>query len=642
MANVYFDTETKSDSDLIKYGSKNHINSSESDIVCMAYRIGIDSKTMAWFSGNGSSPPDVFKYPDNHIFYAHNIQFDREVVNSIGPRYGFKPLQLEQCIDVQALVARFGFPQSLANAGKALNVSVTKSASGTRLINKISKPPWVYTAEDMKEFIVYCIKDVDSMCEIIRALPSDKLTPEEQIIWINTATINETGIPLDIRSAQRIYAIMEQYKEERMKLVPEITDGEINSTNQQIAIVNWINRNGGHIQNLTKGHVQQILEYNPPWLNDRMKLLLELRRELSLTSTGKYLKLINYNYKGRMHYNLRYFGGHTGRESGQNFQIQNLPRMKADDVEKEINKFFNMSILDDGNSPVQSAKSLIRSMILAVPGTMLAVFDYASIEYRVLNWIVGDDKELKALKQGRDRYAEFASILYKKKVGKKSRERNVGKTTVLGAGYCLSAKGLYKQCEGYGIDITEEETEWAIKLFRDMHPKIVQFWNDLDRCSKQAVLHINNEFTTNGCTYKSLKDRNGRLWLTLLLPSQRYVYYCEPEIGNGMFGPVITHMGTHPKTKKWSRLELGKTKLVENVIQALARDILMDGRIRISNVLNYKVLASVHDENIVEVPFDCHKDHWEKIKNTMEIPPSWCENLPLAVSGYCERRYRKD
>lgn len=639
MTNVYFDTETRSGADIKLNGAKCHLNHPDADLICIAYRIGIDNKTNLWQPGEDT--PEVFLEPDKHLFHAFNIQFDMEAINVLGPKHGFQHLPLENCRDIQALVARFGLPQSLLKAGEALGVDVLKDKIGKRLMDKIVYPPWQYTYEEFEQFLKYCVIDVNSMCAIIRALPTDSLSELEQLIWTNTAKINAYGIPVDAYSALRIFSLVERYRTDQLAGLSELTEGKVKTIGQIKAIRKYIKSKGGQADDLTKETVTNILVEKPEWLTPRLKRLLELRAKFGKTSTDKFSKLINQSYKGRLYNNLRYFGGHTGRESGNAFQIHSLPRNDIEDVESAITSFYDYSILDTDKCPVETAKNLIRPMIRAEEGTLLAVLDYSSIEYRILHWLVKNEEELEEIRAGSDRYVSFASLLYKvpeDEVTKK--QRGMGKEAILAAGYCLSAATLYNRAIARGLDITEEEAQDAIFLFRRMFPKITSFWNSLNNCARNAILCPGKQFATLGCTYEVAQDLTGRPWLTLLLPSGRSIFYCEPILEKGEYGPLITHMGVHPTKKKWMRLDYRTTKMVENICQALARDVLMDGRLEISN--HYDVLASVHDENIVEIPEANYVEHWNVLEKIMSTPPSWCKDLPLAVSGYCERRYRKD
>lgn len=638
---VYFDVETKSSKDLKTVGAINYFNTSASDFVCIGYRTTMREPTRAWVPTIHKSIPQVFREPHRHTFYAFNITFDKLSIDYLGPKYGFEPIPIENCIDVMALVSRYGFPSSLAKAGEALGVKIQKDRVGALLMNKITQPPWQYTTNDLKKFIKYCMTDVDSMCEIINALPASNLSPDEQDNWIRTFEINMNGIPVDTSLIRRVYTVINKFMEEVGKEVPLITGDEIQTINQRDKIIAWVAARGIHLPDFTKDTIEATLQRSD--LPNDVRALLNIRQMIGLSSIKKYRTLLMENHKGRMYQNLKYYGGHTGREAGLKFQIQNLPKgtlKTKEEIDVAIQKFYNPSGFK-GN-PVHTAKDLVRPIIKATAHNMLAVHDYSSIEHVIILWVADELEALENLREGGDNYVKFVSAFYhilEEEVTKS--QRNFGKTAILGCGFMMGASRLYDTCLSFGIETTYEECDDAVKLFRTTFPRIVNTWYRLKDCAVKALNNPGTPFNTNNCSFTYIADRNSNPWLALKLPSGRTMYYCKPVKGTANnFGPVYTYLGVHPITKKFTRLEAGPNKIIENIVQATARDILMDGRKRIME--HYKLITSIHDENVTEVPEQNYMQHWLHIKQLMEEPPSWGRNMPLKVSGYCEKRYRKD
>lgn len=640
---VYFDTETKSLKSLTTVGTLNHLTTSASDIVCIGYRLGMDNLTRYWMPYRDMIIPQVFMEPHKHTFYAHNISFDKLVIDLLGKKHGFPSLPLSSCVDVQALVARYGFPLSLKHAGEALGVKLLKT-SGHHLMKKISYPPFKFTEQDLREYVNYCENDVNSMCEIIKALPSDHLSEEEQLNWELTYRINRCGVPIDIKNARRIFKIVNRYIEEVSQDIPLITGGLVRTINQRDKLIEWAKGRGVDLPDFTKETVTNFLADKT--LDEDVRYILELRQLIGLTSIQKYKKMINQYHKGRVHFSLVYHGSHTGREAGRDLQIQNLPKgnlKKPSQIKRELKKFQDLSILEGGGSPVQAAKNLIRPMIkTTTKATRLAVLDYSSIEHVLLVWLARELEKLEELREGADPYVNFASALYHVAMEQvSSHQRGFGKTAILGAGFMMSAARLYNTCIQWGLEnVSMEECEDAINLFRFTYTRIVNLWKRLENNALKALSSPGTEFETHRCIFKMVADRNSNPWLSLKIPSGRTMYYCKPETVPSLYGQTITYLGVQPSTRKWSRLDFGPNKMIENIIQALGRDILMDGRGRIDK--DYKIVASIHDENVVEVPNEDRERHWFRIKRMMEKPPKWGPDLPLRVSGYCERRYRKD
>lgn len=640
MADIYYDFETKSDLDLTEVGSFNHLTTPHSDIVCMTYRIDIDSSTFVWIPHPDVPLPDPFRYPQEHTFYAHNIQFDYLVHNLLGPKHGFGKIHLSQCIDVMALCGRFGLPQGLAEVCKVLDVAIKKNPQGKRLMKKICKPPFKYTRDEMIAFLQYAITDVDSMCEVVKALPASALSSEEQANWELMAQINLNGLPIDISATRQIYSVVQNYITMKTSMVPKITDRALRSVNQTIAIPQWIREQGVDIPNLQASTVDQLLKQELP---DNVRELLELRQLIGMSSVKKFKQLLQHFHKGRIYHNLRYYGGHTGRYAGLAFQLHNLPRNKLSDPEQAIRSFYDLSVLEDLDGPVQIAKALIRPMIKAAPGKLLAVADYKTIEFRLLLWLVNQEDALDKIRQGVDVYVEFAAKLYHVTEDEvTATQRQFGKAVVLGAGYYLGWSKLMKQCEQEGLTISPFEAEVAIKTYRDTFWKVPKLWFALKQCAQDAISYPDEEQHTHGCIFKVITDRNGNSWLAITLPSNRTLYYSDPELIDGSYGLTASYMGKDSTTKQWTRLQLPPNTLTNNVVQALARDILMQGEHSLVAHTPYPILGSVHDENILEVPEGDTEKHWSLIRDCMTTPPSWCSTIPLEISGYIERRYRKD
>lgn len=671
MANIYFDFETRSGKDLEKVDRHNYLYDPYADILCLAYRVGMNSPTQIWLPYWSDIAPEEFMNPEEHTFYAHNISFDAHVIEVLGPRYGFKPIPLDNQVDVMALAARYGYPQSLGGLTRTLNVKTPKSTGGKRLINRVTKPInlkdegadpiWEFTSEDMKELVEYCRLDVDSMCQAIRLLPADNLSAAEHRIWKDTAIINSTGIRVDAPLAERIDRVVKRYMEDVSVYLPGWTGGEVSKITQVQRIRNWANSQGCNLHCLDKDILKEIFEnedevdgYYLYGIDGREDILrvLELRYMYGSTSTAKFGKMVSYNYHGRIYGNLRYFGGHTGRETGNGVQIHNLPRAKYKDQEMALDLFRSMDIMDwkddetQNDSPIDAAKKLIRAMILAPDGKMLAVLDFSQIEFITIIWYVRDYTTLDKFSRGEDIYVEYASKFYDlPMVNIDDPKRAFGKTVVLGSIYQMGGTKLYHTCKSYGLTfVEEEECHEATALFREMFKPVKRMWS---ACHKQAIEAVQNpgiEYHSHRCKFLSAVDTAGHRWLIVTLASGRAIYYNSPEIIKNSFGyDTIGYSGVNGTTKNWDALELSPGKLTENIIQATARDILMQSRSKIMDLPeDYDVIATIHDEVIVEVPAARHQAAWDHIKTVMESPPEWCSDLPLKVSGYCERRYRKD
>ena len=639
---IYFDVETKSSVSLSKRGTEKYLSVKAADILCVGYRTSLTSPTSLWIPHHEPAP-DCFLHPEGNTYFAHNAMFEYRVLSILGGKYGIPHIPYSQFVDVMALVARYGFPQSLDGAAKVL-VGQSKISLAPKFMEKMTQPPWEYTQEEWDLFCEYCKNDVDIMCEVIKALPKDRLSDSEQQIWLDTCGINLHGVPVDSISASVISEIIDYYVEQKLTLLDELTDGEVQNVTQRVKLRRWINDNGGDIPNLKKNTVRDCLseDYRPDWMTEKLYNVLDLVRLFGSTSITKYKSIINQFHKGRIYHNLKYHGAHTGRETGLGFQIHNLPRASVKDPEAEIQKFMDDSIYESGNDPVFIAKALIRPMIKTTKRYILVVLDYSGIENRVLYWLTEDEKGYSNIFNNIDEYIEFASLMYNVPESEVTKAmRDFGKVVVLGAGYGLSAGGLAEQCYDWGLRIPYDECEKAINLYRNLHPQVKASWNILEGQAKSAVYNHRQKFPAYGCSFKVTKDRNKNDWLVLTIPSGRKVFYFSPRMGKGDYGQEIKYDGVDAVSKKWTVLNYYRNKIIENIVQATARDILMEGRRRLINA-GYKVIASVHDENIIELRYGNHESEWAKIKSIMETSPSWFNKMPLGVTGYCSRRYKKD
>ena len=640
MSLIGIDFETKSEVDLIKHGRTKYLAGKEADIICMGYKID-DEPSQLWKPGE--QLPEFMSSLGTHKLYAFNAQFDLAVWNTLGMKYNFPASPIEQWIDVMAICGRFTYHQSLAQAGEDLKLKVKKNPRGKALIKLICTPPFTYTHLDLMELYDYCKRDVDSMYEMLSALPASKLSEEEQRHWERTVRKNNRGLPIDIKSAKQIYKVTEVYKEEQNRLLPSLTKGEITKATQSIRITKWLRFKGIVAPNLQADTVVKLLKRVD--LSDDVRTVLELRQELGRSSTAKYLRIIELEHNGRIHDNIRYYGANTGRDSGMGFQLYNLPRSKVGtESETEANEliksFFDLSVIEKG--PVNVAKSLVRAMIKAPKGKLICAVDYTGIENRGLVWLAQDEKTLQLFLTGLDQYIDMAVDLYRIPYDDiNSQQRYFGKQLVLGCGYGLGAKGFIGYAEKNDLLITDEESQRAVEAYRTKYYKVVKLWYTCKNAAINAITHPGVAFKASYATYKVIFDRNKTRWLQLTLPSGRNMYYNKPLIREGKFGPEPSAFGINPYTKKWMRLSIIPGRLVENIVQAMSRDILFDGEEKLEKA-GYTIIGSVYDEIILEVPADCDRE--KTLKDVYKIiceGPQWAKGLPLKAEGFIEQRYRK-
>ena len=351
-------------------------------------------------------------------------------------------------------------------------------------------------------------------------------------------------------------------------------------------------------------------------------------------------------FLGRVHDNSRYYGTNTGRISGMGFQLLNLPRSKVnEEAEDLIQSFHDLSVIE--KEPIKTAKELVRQMICAPDGYLLQFGDYASIEYAFLIWVTNDQVALKRFADGFDQYKDMAAARYGVKYEDvNDDQRYRGKQLILGCGYGLGAKGFIGYCEQYDVYITDEEAQASVNAYRQKYARVVKFWYNCKDAAINAVTYPNQPFKVEGArnvTYKCIRDRNRTRWLQCTLPSGRNIYYNDPQIGEGIYGPELNAMGINPYSKKWMRLKVIPGRLAENIAQATCRDILFEGKHNVEAEYqknkNFKLIGSIYDEAICEVPED--KVDLELFNKLMCTMPSWAEGMPVRMESVAEKRYRK-
>ena len=634
MSLIGIDFETRSEIDIIKHGRKKYLAGKDADIICMGYKID-DQPTELWKPG--IILPDFIGTREylNHKFYAFNAQFDMAVWNTLGSKYNFPIIYHHMRIDVMALCGRFTYHQSLEKAGEDLELKVKKNPRGKALIKKICIPPYEYTHIDLMEFYAYCKDDVNSMYEMLNALPASKLSDEEQKIWELTVKINNRGLPIDINAAKQIYHVTECYKEDQNELLPELTEGIVTKATQSIRITKWLRSKKVPTPNLQAATVEKLLKRLD--LTDDVRTVLELRQELGRSSTAKYLKLKELEHHGRIYDNLRYYGANTGRWAGMGFQMHNLPRSKVKDADSIIDKFYDLSIIED--NPINAAKSIIRGMICAPKGKIICAVDYVGIENRGLAWVAQDEKTLQLFRDGLSQYKDMAAFLFKIPYNTEDEDQYyTSKQLVLGCGYGLGWKGFMGYMEGYGTPITEELAQFGVNGWRTKYNKVVKLWYACKNAAINAISNRNSIFTVSNCKFKYVFDRNTTPWLQLTLPSGRNLYYNNPLIEEDAFGLGVTAMGINPYSKKWQRLKIIPGRFVENIVQALSRDILAQGKLNL-DAAGYDIIGSIHDEILLEVNED--HDCLTEVNWLMCNIPEWAKGLPLETEGMIEKRYRK-
>jgi DNA polymerase len=556
------------------------------------------------------------------------------------------PLEIKQWKNIQVPLAKFSLPQSLENAALTLGTKATKDPAGKLYIKKCCKPNTTEPGfADFVNLFDYCIRDVEASFDVLKACPSISVTKEEWQLWRITNKMNKTGLPIQFDAVKAIKERADGFKEMIASTLGTLTNGFLTKPTQTMRIRDYLISRGVKVENVTAATVEALLEKDEksPFLPSDCRVLLEARAAAGMSSVAKFDKLLDMRVGERVHDFLRYGGTNTLRWSGSGYQIHSLPRASVKDPDALIDKFLNM---EDIENPIKSAKALCRSVILAPPGQMLYQGDYSSIEYLLLIWITDMQEKLQMFKDGKSAYIDMAASLFNKKYeeidkhAKDNYEYFLGKQIILGCGYQMRAKKFKETCEKYNVTITDATATAAINSYDQVYAPIVKMWKDLHNACVAAIRNNGVDYKVVKCSIKVAADKSGTKWLIIRLPSGSSLYYHSPTLVAGTYGPTIKHMGLYQNN--WLSRYLSPGRITENIIQKLARDLIGNSMIEISEDTEFTLLIQAHDELAALGSDKNPKETHKHFIDLMEKVPKWAETIPLKAAGYYGKRYKKD
>ena len=573
---------------------------------------------------------------------AHNNAFER---NALGKHTG-QYLPAEEWHDTMVLSAMHGLPMSLEAAGSALNIEQQKLKEGTALINYFCKPCKPTKAnggrtrnmpehapDKWERFKAYGSRDVEAMRLIYRKLQRFPIPDWERRVWCLDARINERGVLIDRDLAHAAIQVDVAFKTEHTTEMQKLTGLE--NPNSVTQLKTWLEGVGVSCESLNKATVADLKKSLP---DPTTRRVLELRQLLGKTSTKKYQAMTSAAGKDdRVRGLLQYYGaGRTGRWAGRLVQVQNLPQNHLDDIGtvRELVRSRDLGTLELCFDNVPDVLSqLIRTAFVAKPGHTFLVSDYAAIEARVIAYLAGEQWRQEVFANGGDIYCSSASQMFKvpvEKHGVNGHLRQKGKIAELACGYGGGVGAL----KAFGADkmgLTEEEMQTIVNQWRQASPTIPKFWRDTENAVRRA---LENPGTTHTipCGVKYRRDADA---LRCRLPSGRILSYWGARLDND---GSICFMGQNQTTRKWEKTETWGGKLVENIVQAYARDCLAVALLRLDEA-GYNITFHVHDEIIAEAP---EGTRWEDMAEIMGRPISWAPGLILRGDGYDTKFYMKD
>lgn len=640
------DLETFSDVDLSKCGVYKYIESPAFQILLFGVSVNGGDVVVYDLAQGEEIPEEILSVlTDNSVIkWAFNANFERVCLSKyLGLPVGeYLDPQSWRCSMIWS--AYMGFPLSLAGAGAVLGLPEQKLKEGKELIKYFCVPCTPtksnggrtrnlpeHAPEKWVQFKAYNKRDVEVEMAI-----QDKLRkfPVPDFVWEEYCLdqrINDRGIALDMAVVENAIGFDEQSKALLSAKMQELTSLDNPNSVQQMK--QWLSENGLEMDSLGKKEVSAILKTAPQPLAE----VLSLRQQLAKSSVKKYQAMKNAVCSdGRAHGMFQFYGANrSGRWAGRLIQLQNLPQNHISDLEqaRELVKSGNYAAMELLYDDIPDTLSqLIRTAFVPKAGMKFIVSDFSAIEARVLSWLAGEDWRLDVFKNGGDIYCASASQMFRvpvEKHGVNGHLRQKGKIAELALGYGGSV-GALKAMGALEMGLSEDELQPLVDMWRNSNPNIVQFWWEVDRCVKQTVKErITTE--THGIRFSC---QSGMLFITI--PSGRRLSYVKPRIGENKFGgESVTYEGVGGN-KKWERIESYGPKFVENIVQAISRDILCYA---MRTLRNYRICGHVHDELIIECPLDTNVS---EICEMMGRTPPWAKGLPLCADGYECGFYKKD
>ena len=441
---------------------------------------------------------------------------------------------------------------------------------------------------------------------------------------------NDLGVGIDVELASKAVEADREIKEALYTQMRHWTGVENPQSVTQL--LGWLQEHGAQLPSLAKADVASALEEADGSVAD----VLAARLEIAKSSVKKYEKMLDCVCPdGRAHGLLQFMGaGRTGRWAGRLVQVQNLPRQTFGDLEEAaaLVKAGQADMLGPlwGSAP-NVLSELIRAAFVAAPGSRFLVADFSAIEARVIAWLAGEQWVLDLFKNGGDIYCETGSRMFGQEVKKHSPLRQRAKVAVLACGY-QGGVGALKAMGGEKLGLSEDEMASIVDAWRKANPRIAQMWWDVNRAALEAIKNGTSQMVGRIKVYQKLGA------LVIALPSGRELIYPSPRVGENRFGgESITFMGLG-LNRKWGRIETYGGKLVENIVQATARDVLAHSMATLE-AAGYPTVMHVHDEVITEVPYG--HGSVEELCALMSRGPKWSKGLPLAAEGFESTYYKK-
>ncbi len=677
------DYETRSACNLKTHGTWKYSCDPSTQILCFAFRlphwepgrvslwhpampgIGLDE------TGDADELMELYRWIEGGgLVEAHNSFFEYCIWHNIQvSQYGWPEIPFSQWRCSAAKAAAHALPRNLDHAAKALKLKFQKDVDGAKVMMKMTKPRksrkaeraawakagvkpprrlWHESPELLDRLMLYCSMDVLTEEALSESLPD--LSADEQQMFEMDLRLNVTGFQIDREAVTAALTLIHRESIILNQELSKLTEGQVRKATQRGRMMAWFESQHFALPDTQKDTIDGLLETHPR-IPPKVRRALEVIRTLGRSSTAKYRAMKNWMARdGRIRGGMLYHGATTGRWSGKGVQPHNFPKgglftpegkpikVSMDDLWALIKKGHRPDIQHAVRNVMEALATALRGAITAGPGHMLYVADYASIEARVLLWVAGDEDALQVFRDHRDIYCEMASSIYGYPCSKDTpTERGMGKIAILGLGYQMGASKFLDTCAKFGITIEMDFSQQVVDAYRTKFWRVKQLWKDQEQAAMKAV----KSRTAVRC---------GKVWWQLdghflycVLPSGRKLAYPFPLVQRKEtpWGVTegLTFMGVDAYTHKWKRQSTYGGMIVENIVQAIARDLMAYAMLRAQAEGTYRVILSVHDELVAEALAGVGSV--PAFEALMAECPPWADGCPVEAEGWVGFRYHK-
>ncbi len=685
------DFETRSACELKKHGTWRYSLHPTTEILCLCFRLPTwERDRVEWWhpdlpsmfvTEDCSDPSALLELKaylgSGGLVEAHNVWFEYCIwQNVLVARHGWDPIPTAQWRCSAAKAAAHALPRSLDKAADALKVRHRKDVEGSKLMKKMTRPRkskkaertawdalgvthpdvlWHDSPEMLARLIDYCKQDVLTEEAVSNRLAD--LSADETKLFLLDLTINTRGFQIDRNAVKMALQLVHREALMLNQELSALTDKQVRKATQRPRILAWLEANSFWLPNTQAATLDDTLSaisQTPDLTTSTVTRVVQIVRTLGRSSTAKYVAMKRWwdNRDGRVRGGLLYHGASTGRWSGKGIQPHNFPKgvLKGErdetgdyirDEEGKVSKVDMARLwaaIKQGNRAylverfggvMEALSTALRGAIVAARGKKLFVADFAAIEARVLLWVAQELEALEMFRRNEDIYVDMARSI------RADAERALGKVAILGLGYQMGADKFYATCQAWRVPITEELAQETVDAYREKYWRVKQLWRDVEDAAIEAVQ--TKKVVKVACVEFFVYG----LFLYCRLPSGRLLAYAYPEIRQkrtswGEMKTGLTYMGVDSKTHQWKRQHSYGGLLVENIVQAISRDLMALAMLR-CEASGYPVILSVHDEVLSEAE---HGSLDEFVALLTEVP-DWAPGCPIAAEGWVGVRYRK-